>query len=258
MSFIHEDGSETSWTDHMVPEPDEFGWVIEENLNVEFDDDFIRHLDPEDQYRVRCIQVAKENEAAMEPNYGALDSFMAIFGFHRVSQKDITSEPNKEGSMDPMNANMLPEAQAVDIELEFAALAEEGDVTTLDVKNSLRKKFWVNQNEVSRAVWDFVQAQSPKFSFRYENGHRVYFLAQNATAGTVGSGYNSPLYDPKSVAFNRPKAKRAPAIGDWSIDARGFSSAPVQYKGMTRNQARYDFAKTYGVKYIYTFARKIN
>ena len=65
MSFIHEDGSETSWTDHMVPEPEEFGWVIEENLNVDFDDDFIKHLDPEDRYRTRCIQVAKENGEAV-------------------------------------------------------------------------------------------------------------------------------------------------------------------------------------------------
>ena len=64
MSFIHEDGSETSWTDHLVPEPEEFGWVIEERLDVEFDDDFIAHLYPEERRRVCGIQIAKENESA--------------------------------------------------------------------------------------------------------------------------------------------------------------------------------------------------
>ena len=129
MSFIHEDGSETSWSNSMVSDL-EFGWVIDEGLHVDFDDDFIRHLDPEDQYRVRCIQIAQENEAAMKidsNNYAAADSFMAIFGFHRVNKRDIISEETKEGSMDPMNANMLPEITDADVEKAFTDLLETND-----------------------------------------------------------------------------------------------------------------------------------
>lgn len=262
MSFIHEDGSETSWTDHMVPESEEFGWVIKENLNVEFDDDFIRHLDPAERQRVCCILTARENGEAIlkiDHNYAMADSLMAIFGFHRVGQKDIIVEPTKEGSMDPMNANMLPEAETADIEAEFASLiSSNGTTTTLDVKNSLRSKgFWVDQLAVSKAIWNFIINQKPKYQFDYIAGHRVYFEASakqiiGSTLGSVGSGYI-----PAACSF---KAKKTPAIGDWEVrlaDGLGPRALGIPFFGVTRNKARYAYSKQYGVGYVDTIAKKI-
>ncbi len=288
MSWIDEDGNEVSWTDHMVrddyeihvtpPSPprkytdeemeeeydQDFSWALD--TPVDFDEDFIAHLNARERMHVHRIQVAKENGAATEINpagagrlffwalFGPPAPFRLTFGeqtrynMHRESGV-TTIEYHKEGSMDPMNANMLPEITDADVEGSFATLLETNDeVTTLDVKNDLRAKgFWANQNDVSRAIWKFVQATAPKYSYDYSAGHRVYSVTPAdqliAAPGTV------PV----------PVSKKPADIGDWEVFNRNGANGAnpsKTYLGVTRNKARYDFAKEFGISYINAVARK--
>ena len=190
--------------------------------------------------------------------FAAADSFFGIFGYHRVSQKDIIS--HKEGHMDPANANNLPEATQSDIEQEFDSLVRSNsETTTLAVKESLRGRgFWVNQRDVSDCVWSFVQSNMNDYNFTYKHGHRVYryapisssFAAQ--TPGTFASGSgNKAIYH---------KAKRVQVVGNWLVYAPGGNLVllPTEtYSGVTRNKARYDYAKQYNVPYVTTIAKKL-
>lgn len=272
---------------YIGPDGEDFSWV--HNLVVDFDEDFINHLEDEDKGRVRCIQVAMENKNASDwdeedfvgfeksfsdAKYVSSLNILTPFEFQvmlhnnlerfiahslRESQCDIICI--KEGHMDPANANNLPEATRDNIKDEFDnLLAEHGETTTLDVKNALRAKgFWVNQRDVSDTIWDIVQSSS-SYTYQYENGHRVYtplfgggIPVGNITTLSSGSGNKVSLHKVNPKTFY----KRAPTVGDWTIDT-GTAAGPSEvFKNTTRNKARYEYAKKYGVKYVETCARKI-
>jgi len=130
MSFICEDGNEISWTDHMVRDLKDFERPISFASACSLGVD--APIDPDTQWAVNRLNVSLQNLCAAKSNP------CRLLGSHL----DIIS--NKEGHMDPANANNLPEATYQDIVTEFKVLLDGlSDVTTLDVKNSLRNKgFW--------------------------------------------------------------------------------------------------------------------
>lgn len=221
MSLIHPDGSESSWSDL---------------------------------------------ESGDNDLYAAADTFMGIFGFHRVRQIDTIH--NKEGYMDPANANNLPEATQSNIVQEFETLAHSNpDTTTLAVKESLRGKgFWVNQRDVSDAIWGYVQNNLDTYKYEYQNGHRIY--RYEPTQGMFGGGIPAGTFNTlssgspagKSHKITLYKAKRVPSTGTWEVYAPGGNLVLLPsetFTNTTRNKARYEYAKQYGVKYVDTVARKI-
>ena len=139
--------------------------------------------------------------------------------------------------MDPTNANMLPEATQDDIIKEFEVLVgSSAEVTTLDVKESLRgKNFWVNQGIISKTIWDFVR-NNPKFDIDYVAGHRVYSLASSGSVAVAGT------------------IKPPVVIGDWEIAAPDGTTK--LYTNTTRNKARYEFSKEYNIPYAALRSRK--
>jgi len=198
--------------------------------------------------------------------YAAADAFMGIFGFHRVRHTDTIS--NKEGHMDPANANNLPEATQSDIIQEFDALVRSNvDTTTLAVKESLRGKgFWVNQRDVSDAIWGYVQNNLDKYKYEYQHGHRIY--RYEPTQGIFGSGIPFGTLNTlssggpagKSHKITTYKVRRTPTIGTWEVFSAGgpLGLQPIEtFTNTTRNKARYEYAKQYGVKYVDTVAKKI-
>jgi hypothetical protein len=196
----------------------------------------------------------------------AADTLMGIFGFHRVRQTDTIH--NKEGHMDPANANNLPEATQSDIIQEFDALVRSNsDTTTLAVKESLRGKgFWVNQRNVSDAIWGYVQNNLDTYTYEYQNGHRVYRYepAQGIFGGGIPAGTLNTLSSSGPVSKSRKitpyKAKRVPSTGTWEVYAPDGNFALLlseTFTNTTRNKARYEYAKQHNVKYVDTIARKI-
>ncbi len=220
MSFIHFDGSESSWSDL---------------------------------------------ESGDNDLYAAADAFMKIFGFHRERQTDTIY--NKEGHMDPANANNLPEATQSDIIQEFDVLVRSNvDTTTLAVKESLRGKgFWVNQRDISDAIWGYVQNNLDKYTYEYQNGHRIYryeptqsIFGNGIPAGTFNVSTGGP--PGKSHKITTYKVKRTQTVGTWEVFAAGGALGlhPTEtFTNTTRNKARYEYSKQYNVKYVDTVAKKI-
>lgn len=127
-------------------------------------------------------------------------------------------------------------------------LAANGSTTTLDVKTALRAKdFWVDQDEVSKALRDYhvsgahdVKDPSTEITVSFNGTHRTYGL-QPATADDDGSSTPSAV-----PVVPEPKPQ---AIGDWACSVYGSLDAPVTYTGMTRNMAKAQFAHAYGADY---------
>lgn len=150
-----------------------------------------------------------------------VDSFMAIFGFHRVQG-------------DKMNAGMKPVADRDDILTTFEELIDEsGSTTTLDVKEALREDgFWIKQSDVSDVITQFVDGTND-YTFTIDRNHRVYEKAGTSFAPSL------PSY------VKKPKAVQK--VSDWAVTD---GTSTVVYTGMTRNQARYQFSKVHNTAYV--------
>lgn len=248
MSGFNSDGSTWSWTDHMVEDPDSFVSLGDAKLCVL---GIERPIDPDEQWALNKLNISIENIRAVKSDLTRL---------HK-SQLDIIS--NKEGHMDPANANNLPEATYTDIEQEFDSLVRSNnETTTLAVKESLRGKgFWVNQRDVSDAIWKFVQNNRNDYNFHYENGHRVYTYAPiggGIPLGNVLTMSGGP--SGKTHKIVPYKTKRTQTVGTWEVYSTGgpLGLQPTEtYTNTTRNKARYEYCKQYGVKYVDTVAKKI-
>jgi hypothetical protein len=192
----------------------------------------------------------------------------AVWGLHRLNvilenlrasnssihllERQIDSiDTNKEGFMDPANANNLPEAKDTDIQQEFLTLCDtsKSGVTTLDVKISLRNKgFWVNQADVSNAIFDYVNTNASKFVVTYGQNHRVYSFATITPVISTNTSYAAPAI------------KKASSLGDWQVYAPGGSLGlyPTEdFPNTTRNKARYAYSRQYDVPYVDTIARRL-
>lgn len=168
------------------------------------------------------------------------DNFMAIFGFHRVQE-------------DKMNAQtgIKPVAEYSDIVDTFEKMiGETGSTTTLDVKRDLRDRgFWVKQADVSEALDRILDDEDgDKYSFYIDGNHRVYTLNDSSAQDpAITYGWHTPI---TRVSV---RAKRVPVLGNWEVTDGEHTHL---FTGLTRNQARYQFSKMYGVPYITTKARR--
>lgn len=127
----------------------------------------------------------------------------------------------------------------VDIIQQFEdLLAQNGTTTTLDVKTALRAKdFWVDQDEVSRALRDYhvsgehdVKDPTTELMVSFNGTFRTYGLQPVSNDENAGQ------------PASQPKVKKPQAIGDWAVSVYGSNDAPVIFNGLTRNQAKARFA----------------
>ena len=161
-----------------------------------------------------------------------VDEFMAIFGFHRVQEDNMSTQ-----------TGMKPVANYRDIIDTFEDLIEaNGTTTTLDVKRDLRAGgFWVKQSDVSEALDAMLDDEDgDRYTFTINRNHRVYRLADDDAIIPI-----------PTVARVQVRAKKIPSVGSWDV-TDGIERST--YRNMTRNQARYAFSKDFDVPYINTRA----
>ena len=144
------------------------------------------------------------------------------------------------------------------IEVFKEMLDDVGEATSLDVKKALRAKgFWVDQKAVSEAISYYVAYNPGVYLVTYENGHKVYQLdwSNSIPLSVSALGTTGPT---------APKAKKAAKRGNYmafslTLVSKITGDAPVEiYNDVTRNVARYTYAKKYGVMYTDVTAKKIN
>lgn len=142
--------------------------------------------------------------------------------------------------MNPLNLPEVDDTQIIDTFKN--QILQNGETTTLDVKNELRAQgFWVTQMQVSGVVSQFAD-QSMEFDWDVSNGHRVYREA--VSPAPMSTGITPYVAKPKTQA----------SLGDWEV---GGSGTLKTYYNVTRNKARYEYAKEFGIDYVDTTARKM-
>ena len=157
--------------------------------------------------------------------------------------------------MDPANVMNIPEATETDIQTEFLRqLNQNGTTTSLDVKEALRKSFWVNQRDVSRVLNEYAKNSSEEVEWDLAPaGYRVY---KKVAVPTVSSVLSATQCLPSSTY-------PTPVTGDWEVHAvyslRGSITvmSPKLYRSTTRNKARYAYAREFSVPYVDTAARRV-
>lgn len=155
-----------------------------------------------------------------------------------------------------INDLTVAEDDTITKEFEYLLLLK-GKITTLEVKNVLRSKgYWVDQRDVSRCLADYVSLNTDKYSFSIENHHRVYSLVDQSPDS------NQPVV-PNSVTPPIPYNKgssgtySAPTVG-WCVTGSFANMVlPTEtYPDLTRNKARYAYAKKYKILYTDTSAKR--
>lgn len=134
------------------------------------------------------------------------------------------------------------------IEVFKEMLDDVGEATSLDVKEALREKgFWVDQKAVSEAISYYVAYNPGVYLVTYENGYKVYQLDWS----------NSSPASPVAPVVVKPKAKKGEYVV-WapSLTSKMTGDCPTEvYSDITRNAARYAYAKKYGVDYTEVSAK---
>lgn len=129
----------------------------------------------------------------------------------------------------------------------------EGEVTSLDVKNELRKRgFWATQSEVGTAVRDV--AEELEYDWHFNGVYRKYYKVDIATPSSLLGGAMKNGVAFGHVSHTPPTKKRVPAdpadrtpimnptSGDWIAFDVNDPNGPRYFKGkLTATQARYAF-----------------
>jgi len=128
-------------------------------------------------------------------------------------------------------------------------LTENGNTTTsLDIKNELRNQgYWAEQREVSKLMNE-IYNEDDNWAFIIDVDHRVYFYPMDTLTIDPGSLNNQSSNSMDARELQAPKDEC------WEVSCAGFPKQIYIGGEVTRNQARYYFAKMNGSDYTKTNA----